>query len=212
MLRRSSPIPGRADRARNLAHDYGEHQKQPQPKPSRAGCAGHRGVADRQPEQKQEEGVDANIHAEKSADRKRPPTHVSHCMRGRAAPGIDGLPSLAPAAYHALDARHCRYLSLPSTLRSARDADSSHQRPSARDALQHPCAAARRLPLRRSLRRHRSGWNRSAKPRRGARLVRRERRTGTGVASAESCGVEDPSRLHAGRSRRWRHAATARQS
>ncbi len=41
--------------------------------------------------------MDANIHAEKSADRKRPPTHIYHCMRyGPAAQIAGGIPCLAP--------------------------------------------------------------------------------------------------------------------
>jgi 16S rRNA (guanine966-N2)-methyltransferase len=39
--------------------------------------------------------MDANIHSEKSADRKRPPTHMSHCMRcRRRTPNADGIPCL----------------------------------------------------------------------------------------------------------------------
>ena len=41
------------------------------------------------------------------------------------------------------DARHRRNLSLPSTVCPARHADSSYQRPPARDALQYSCAAPR---------------------------------------------------------------------
>ena len=77
MLRGVEPKPCGADRTRNFAHEDGEQQKQPQRKSARTCRPGHRGVADRQPKKKQEEGMDANIHAEKSADRKRPPTHVS---------------------------------------------------------------------------------------------------------------------------------------
>ena len=118
-------VPCCAKGTRDLSYGDGEQQEEPEGEAAGAGSAGHGGVADRQAEEQQKEGMDANIHPENSSDRKRPPAHSPIVCAASMWAGRAGrcLPYL--------DACHCRNLSLPSARCPARDADSSDERPAA---------------------------------------------------------------------------------
>ena len=73
----------------------------------------------------------------------------------------------------------------------ARQRDAAHQRPVARDAVQHPGAARGGMPLRRPVRGHGSGGDRGDQPGRGAGVVRGKGRAGAGGDPREPEDAED---------------------
>ena len=134
--------------------------------------AGERASPDRQGEQEQEERMNADFHP-----KKRP--------TGKLQPRIAPLYAQGVKTSRCGSAYNGRMRVIAGSLRSrqlhrpAWHGDASHQRPAARDALQHSGAADCGMPLRRPLCGHGRGGDRGDQPRRDACVVR-----GTGGAGA----------------------------